>query len=402
MQAISDKRSTMIHTDRQEENAAQMRDAANETNAAQMHRAADEGEANDSRYTRGSSAARSFNSEHRAPIKHSKLRRKFNHDYSSPCAYLITVETTNRQRILGTLAGEKPDEARIEPTPLGATVIAAFRGIEASVLAKTGCYVQVIQYQLMPDHFHGILRIREALPKGWTLGKIIGAWKALCTCKYNEMDAAQMRDAADEKRQLFEKGYNDRPLVAPGQLQGWIAYLRDNPRRLWLKLRFPDRLRKEYQFVAGESKTRYTAVGNTFLLTYPERQQVRCHRRLSDEQIQTEVNHYLQMARTGVVLVSPFISPAEKAVYDACYKERLKMIRLVKRALDGSFVYPQGRDFEACVQGFLVVLSPFEEGSEDAADQRISRNQCLTLNDCAADLASSAERRICDAYDGVS
>ena len=108
------------------------------------------------------------------------------------------------------------------------------------------------------------------------------------------------------------------------------------------------------------------------------------------------------MARTGVVLVSPFISPAEKAVYDACFKERLKMIRLVKRALDGSFVYPQGRDFEACVQGFLVVLSPFEEGSEDAADQRISRNQCLALNDCAADLASSVERRICDAYDGVS
>ena len=381
-----------------------------------------------------SSASVGVSPQYRAPIKHNMHRRKTGHDYSRPGAYLITVETTDRQRLLGTLQGDSPNTAQIAPTTLGETVIAEFRAIERKVQEAAGCQVQVLQYQLMPDHFHGILYIREQLPQGWHLGKIIGAWKGACSRAYWEASpssasssvssplssppsssafvgvssplssppssSASVGISPQERSPLFSTGYNDRPLTAPGQLQGWISYLRDNPRRLWLKHHYPDRLRKVYNFTIGDSQTRYTAVGNTFLLKYPERQQVRCHRNLTEEQIHNEVNHYLHIARTGVVLVSPFISPAEKAVYEACYKEQLPMVRLVKRALDGKFVYPQGRDFDACAQGFLVVLAPFATGSENAADLRISRTQCLTLNDCAAELASSASRRISDEYNG--
>ena len=381
-----------------------------------------------------SSASVGVSPQYRAPIKHNMHRRKTGHDYSRPGAYLITVETTDRQRLLGTLQGDSPNTAQIAPTTLGETVIAEFRAIERKVQESAGCQVQVLQYQLMPDHFHGILYIREQLPQGWHLGKIIGAWKGACSRAYWEASpssasssvspqlssppsssaslgvssplssppssSASVGVSPQERSPLFSAGYNDRPLTAPGQLQGWISYLRDNPRRLWLKHHYPDRLRKVYNFTIGDSQTRYTAVGNTFLLKYPERQQVRCHRNLTEEQIHNEVNHYLHIARRGVVLVSPFISPAEKAVYEACYKEQLPMVRLVKRALDGKFVYPQGRDFDACAQGFLVVLAPFATGSENAADLRISRTQCLTLNDCAAELASSVSRRISDEYNG--
>ena len=381
-----------------------------------------------------SSASVGVSPQYRAPIKHNMHRRKTGHDYSRPGAYLITVETTDRQRLLGTLQGDSSNTAQIAPTTLGETVIAEFRAIERKVQESAGCQVQVLQYQLMPDHFHGILYIREQLPQGWHLGKIIGAWKGACSRAYWEASpssasssvssqlssppsssalssvssplssppssSASVGVSPQERSPLFSAGYNDRPLTKPGQLQGWISYLRDNPRRLWLKHHYPDRLRKVYNFTIGDSQTRYTAVGNTFLLKYPERQQVRCHRNLTEEQIHNEVNHYLHIARRGVVLVSPFISPAEKAVYEACYKEQLPMVRLVKRALDGKFVYPQGRDFDACAQGFLVVLAPFATGSENAADLRISRTQCLTLNECAAELASSVSRRISDEYNG--
>ena len=363
-----------------------------------------------------SSSAATEKSQYRAPIHHSKLRRKFGHDYASPFAYLITIETTDRRRLLGTLVGNSAETALIEPTELGQNVIAYFRNIERYVKEKTGCYVQVLQYQLMPEHFHGILQIHDTLPKGWTLGKIIRGWKSVCSQAYwsssspvapsssSSAAPSSSSPAATKKSQsnspLFTPGYNDRPLLSKGQLDGWIAYLRDNPRRRWLKQHFPDRLRKVYDFAAGESKTRYTAVGDTFMIKYPDRQQVRCHRDLTSEQIQAEVDYYLSLARSGVVLVSPFISPAEKAVYEACYKEKRRMIRLVKRALDGKFVYPQGRDFDACVQGFLLVLSPFPTGNENAAETTITRNQCLSLNDYAADLASSPARRVNDAYHG--
>ena len=98
------------------------------------------------------------------------------------------------------------------------------------------------------------------------------------------------------------------------------------------------------------------------------------------------MTHYLGLARNGVILVSPFISPAEKAVYEACSKEELRMIRIVSRALDGKFVYPTGRDFDGCAAGFLLVLAPYMAGDEHTAAKKISRSQCLDMNDIAAEL----------------
>ena len=325
------------------------------------------------------------------------LQRKIGHDYTAPSAYLITVVTQDRRPLLGSLVGKSASEAAIDATVLGKQVIAAFYDIEKKVKEKTGCDVQVVQYQLMPDHFHGILYVKDELPKNWHLGRIISGWKGACSRAYtrdmNESELTLLQGNVleggvvnEDVLSLFEKGYNDRPLVSKGQLQGWIQYLRDNPRRLWLKKHQPDMLRKVYEFEAGAKGRRFTAVGNTFFVTYPEIAQVRCHRNLSEEEIQKEVAHYMGLARSGVILVSPFISPAEKAVYEACYKEKLRMIRIVSRALDGKFMYPSGRDFDGCVAGFLLVLAPYMAGDEHTAAKRISRSQCLDMNDLAAEL----------------
>lgn len=341
-----------------------------------------------------------------APIKHNKQRRKRGHDYTSVSLYLITVTTVGRQRILGQLVGNSADEAHVEATDLGRKVIAYFNRIPEITMEKTGCRVQVVQYQLMPDHFHGILYVRDELPKEWPLGQIIAGWKGVCTRAYRETFALS-REAGDGLRNssllreagnglkdsLFNAGYNDRVLNQYGQLEGWIEYLRDNPRRLWLKVHNANRLRKVYEFEAGKQGHRYTAVGETFFVKYPERAQVRCHRNLSEEEIKKEVAYYLGLARQGVVLVSPFISPAEKAVYEVCYKEKLRMIRIVSRALDGKFIYPSGKDLQGCVDGFLLVLAPYMENSEETRAVRISRATCLDMNGYAADLATFALSR---------
>ena len=326
-----------------------------------------------------------------APIKHNKQRRKKDHDYTSISLYLITVTTVDRQKILGNLVGNNAKEALVEPTDLGKTVIAYFKRIPEITLQKTGCHVQVVQYQLMPDHFHGILYVKDKLPKEYPLGKIVSGWKGACTRAYNSSASIFSSPASREnakKPPLFNLGYNDRVLNRFGQLEGWIEYLRDNPRRLWLKVHNADRLRKVYEFTAGKQGHRYTAVGETFFVKYPERAQVRCHRNLNEEEIQHEVEYYLGLAHKGVVLVSPFISPAEKAVYDACFKEKLKMIRIVNRGLDNRFVYPSGRDLQACSDGFMLVLAPYTENSDETRAVKISRATCLDMNAYAADLAT--------------
>ena len=328
----------------------------------------------------------------KAPVKHNRLRRMETHDYTSSCIYLITVTTEGRQRLLGTLVGDSAATAAIEPTPLGAYVAEAFRQTAAETTKKTGCRVQVLHYQIMPDHFHGILYVRDTLPADYALGKIVAAWKSACThalwASLSASFSAPHLSAENKKKPLFSRGFNDRILFRRGQLKTWVAYLDDNPRRLWLKWHFPDRLRKVYDFTAGTKGHRYTAVGNTFLVTHPERLQVRCHRNLTEEQIQQEVEKYLREAHRGTVLVSPFISPAEKAVFEACYRERLPMIHIVSRGLDGKFNYPSGRDLSGCSDGFLLVLAPYADYSAETAAARITRAQCLDMNAYAADLAT--------------
>ena len=355
-----------------------------------------------------------------APIKHNTQRRKKDHDYTSVSLYLITVTTVDRQKILGNMVGNSAEEAHIEPTDLGRMVIAFFKQIPEITLEKTGCHVQVVKYQLMPDHFHGILYVKDKLPKEYPLGQIISGWKGACTRAYNSpsmfsspasrdsvkvstfISSPARRDSVEvssifsspasrdsaKKPPLFNPGYNDRVLNQFGQLEGWIEYLRDNPRRLWLKVHNADRLRKVYEFTAGKQGHRYTAVGETFFVKYPERAQVRCHRNLNEEEIQHEVAYYLGLAHKGVVLVSRFISPAEKAVYDACFKEKLKMIRIVNRGLDNRFVYPSGRDLQGCSDGFMLVLAPYTENSDETRAVKISRATCLDMNGYAADLAT--------------
>ena len=354
-----------------------------------------------------------------APIKRNTLRRKEGHDYYSPSIYLITVSTFDHQRLLGTLVGDTADVAKIVPTTLGNSVINLFKGIEAYVLDKTGCHVQILQYQLMPDHFHGIIHIKDQLPSSLPLGRIIGRWKGACSralwalsspssspasssspsrnnhskppsspSSPSALSSSPSSDNRPKLPPLFSDGFNDRVLNRQGQLQHWITYLRNNPRRLWIKYHFPDRYRKKHEFAAGKSRYRFTAMGESFLVTYPERAQVRCHRNLSDAEIQAEVARYLDLARSGVVLVSPFISPGEKAVYEACYAEHLKMIRIINRGIDGQFKFPSGRDLEGCYAGFLLVLAPYMEGAPETADVRISRAQCLNLNAFAEDLAT--------------
>ena len=324
----------------------------------------------------------------KAPVKHNRLRRKETHDYTSACIYLITVTTVDRKRLLGTLGGDSAETAHVEPSALGEYVAQAFRKMAAETTVKTGSRVQVLHYAIMPDHFHGMLYVRDKLPVGYALGKLMAAWKSDCTRAYWDLSSSSATNFSSEKSPLFNRGFNDRILFREGQKDAWIAYLDENPRRLWLKAHFPDRLRKVYEFKVGKTGHQYTAVGDTFLVKYPERLQVRCHRNLTEEQIQAEVATYLKEPRRGTVLVSPFISPAEKAVYDACYKEKLKMIHIVNRGLDGKFIYPSGRDLQGCSDGFMLVLAPYADYSPETAASRITRSQCLDMNEYAADIAN--------------
>ena len=126
----------------------------------------------------------------RQDVKHHMGRRCFNWDYTSRCIYMITITLADRSRsILGRLVCEG-EEWRVEPSDIGRIVEECWREIPAQWPG-----VEVIGSQLMPDHFHGIIFVKE--PQKKPLGNIIGSFKSKTSSRAGEV-LCRMRQGADE------------------------------------------------------------------------------------------------------------------------------------------------------------------------------------------------------------
>ena len=176
---------------------------------------------------------------------------------------------------------------------------------------------------------------------------------------------------------LWENGYNDMILEREGQLLRMKAYIHDNPRRLAMKRSHPDLFRVQRNIKVGDYT--FAALGNIFLLDAPCLMQVQCTRKLTLQQINDTVQQFLSHAQNGAVLVSPSISPGEKAVMMAAFERGFPVIVLQENGF-APLAKPGGRRFDACAQGRLLMLAPWEHHN----DKRIiKRGQCLDLNEMA-------------------
>lgn len=342
--------------------------------------------------------------------KPSMLRRCVGHDYTGRQIYMITMVTEGRRPLFGHVSGRSDaseadlDAPRIILSELGRRV--------AEEWWNTSTHhpeIEVVDLQMMPDHFHGIFFVKEKMER--PLGMALRGFKQSCNRHYRELILGQppvpsissspsvpsvalstqqterqpKRDRRGEDRShglLFARGYNDRLLLRSGQLDTWLNYLKDNPRRLLMKREHPDFFRVQRNLsMAGIT---FSAIGNRFLLNRPVRLQVQCSRRLTKDEIQEKVQYYLSAARQGAVLVSPAISPGEKAVMRAAFDEGLSLVYLQENGFT-SLAKPGGARMEACARGQLLILAPWEHHNERLA---IRRDQCLVLNDIA--------RRLCE------
>lgn len=339
----------------------------------------------------------------------SMTRRRPGHDYEARRMYLITITVEGRRPLLGHLAGDPqlPHGTEGAPhivlSPLGQAVEEAWLSI-----STYHPEVQVVALQLMPDHLHGILFVRERMPQH--LGHIIKGFKAATNKAYRELvcpgssvaapsvpsflpsvssaamvsqrtgpDGKRNRSLDDRKHGLlWSIGYTDGILDNEGQLQRWIAYLRDNPRRLLMKRQRPDLFRVQRNLQMGGEV--FSAIGNRDLLVRPVRLQVMCSRRLTDAEIEEKKTYFLEQARQGAVLVSPSISKGEKAVMRAAFEAGYPLILLQENGFT-DLAKPGGRRFDACAEGRMLILAPWEHHNER---RTIRRDQCLTLNDMAA------------------
>ena len=300
----------------------------------------------------------------------SMKRRRVGHDYRERCIYMITLVVEGRRPLLGRVTGDGEQQAAVmHPSPLGKAVLDELAAISSHYPS-----IAVISQQLMPDHLHFIVFVKERIP--CHLSQVVNGYKGGSTLRYRQL--IQQGQAGDSTTTLWEQGYNDRILEGKNHLQRMMDYLDDNPRRLAIKRTHPEyfQVQRGVQ-VAGHS---FAALGNLFLLQAPQLLQVQCTRRLTKEEINATRRHFLACAANGAVLVSPSISPGEKAVMRAAFENGYPVIILQENGF-APLAKPGGKRFDACTQGRLLLLAPWEHHNDR---RTIKQTQCWQLNDMAA------------------
>ncbi|MBQ0056950.1 MAG: hypothetical protein KBT20_04760 [Bacteroidales bacterium] len=368
-------------------------------------------------------------------IKHSMKRRLCWHDYNRKGVYMLTLVVEGRAALLGRLLGRSDapagscDAPRVECSELGMAIL------RDEIGKINHFYPQVVVWKvcIMPDHIHMIVRVKEDLPPKQHLGQVVAGFKGGCSkaamrilgrsqsgrsgngnggpaagvgfgSGNNGSPAAGVGFGSGNGNggpaagvgvtvpppsggvkviPLFEPGYNDKILLNEGQLDRWKAYLDDNPRRLMVKRQNPALFTVLHGLkVAGHE---CQAVGNRFLLDIPDKMAVVVHRRYSEEYNARLREEWLACGERGGVLVSAAIAPKEKAVMREAMDRGYRIILLRENGFP-TLYKPSGESFDACSEGRLLQISPWDY---HMAKKAITRNQCLELNDMAECIANN-------------
>lgn len=337
-------------------------------------------------------------------------------DYQSPSIQMLTLVTVDRKPLLAELRGETT-----HLTPLGTAVAREIERIPTYIGAAS---IEILDYVIMPDHVHILLRIHDRLPKH--LGQYIRWFKVQCSDAFTAMVetarevmargvmargdtregnnanttasnattatcttasatasgwvsreeasrvlagvSASMVSPKSKNLLLFAHEYHDSLLYGRGQLARMKNYIKENPRRLALKRANRELFRIRQDYTIGRFSC--TVLGNIFLAGHPQRQVLQCSRRLTPEQIEERRSECLMQAANGAVFITAAISPGEKAIARSLREHGFPLIILLEQGFPKPesshyrYFKPQGVYFEACAAGRLLLVEPHAEALE--------------------------------------
>lgn len=317
--------------------------------------------------------------------------------------YHVTLTVPSREPLLGKLIipENDPKQAHIQRTELGNAVIDCIWKVP-----KLHPEVRVISFDLMPDHIHTIWHVVRPMPVGIKT-VVRGFWQGVKKCgrAYSmSLSPNTIRDNKHRTDELIEHRTEEpiftempfiRPLSGKGQLNAMIRYTWLNPQRLATKRLKPGFFCvQEGIEIAGRM---YRGVGNAALLHAKQYAPVHvrsvwvedAEQHGYDTPLRDYMNGCVLAARKGAVMVSPFISPQEKAVLDVLLREKHPIIYIADNGFR-DYYKPSDGLFDAVAAGRVLILSPWEY---DAAKRHVTRAECVAMNGMAEE--------ICNAYNSV-
>ena len=312
-----------------------------------------------------------------------KRHHRDNHwDYKGRGVYHVTLVVADRCPLFGELAGQTPEEAYIALNDFGKEVDTMVRNLPDFYAAKD-IHLKTIQVKTMPDHVHWAIQVLQPMDR--SIGEIVRSLKSACTSLYKNnyavnggkntakedtnhvksVDFARIFTSRGSIWNYMPAGYHERLLRYRGQLDAMIHYIKDNPRRLWLKRANPDLFRIHQQTpIAGVP---CTTLGNMFLYENPFKAPLHCSRTLTQAEIDALKKDCLDQAANGTIFVSPAVSEGEKQVCRALREAGFPLIILLNDGFPSpdsphyKYYKPSGIYFETCAAGNLLLVEPSPE-----------------------------------------
>ncbi len=287
-------------------------------------------------------------------------KRMFAHDYTRVGFYMITLVTAGRRAVFGACRDD-----RVHLSPAGEVVQRRWQEIPAHRPA-----IETNTLVVMPDHLHGIVYVKEPLPK--PVGETIRGFKSGATAELRKL-------LSNPALQVWEEGYNDRIVMCSETLRAERHYFHDNPRRYCLRKAHPDlfvRVNRldNPRLAAGQT---WAGFGNLFLLDKPALLPVQVSRSVAPDALAALKADVAEQTAAGAVMVSPFLSPGEKAIAGLVMEQDSGSLILLRPEGFPPLYKPSGAYFDLCAQGRLLVLSPF---AYTGRKQPLTRERCLQMN----------------------
>ena len=262
-------------------------------------------------------------------------------DYSRPYFYMVTIRRCRGVAPFSRIVAP----GRCEMTAVTPAFVNCIRTFHACcrALAPVDCF------SIMPDHIHLLLRLIENAMH-LRLEAVVGQL----------MDALESRWQAVMKRRqvVFEADWHDWIVSGRGQLAAFTQYIRENPRRRFLRMSHPEYFRRT-QPVTYLGRVWY-AYGNVDLLKLPVIEPFRCSRqwREGDADWRRAVHRAARIGPGGAG-IGTFMSPCEKACGHALGRAGGRWIVLSPEGF-GPRWHPSRRFEPCCAEGRMLFLSLYE------------------------------------------
>jgi hypothetical protein len=320
------------------------------------------------------------------------MGRLLSFDYTKPFFYMVTLKRLPGLAPLSQItdAPEPPHDSRgRERYLIASDLTMAFATAIRSFAANSPGLWPIETFIVMPDHLHILFHLKD------TGGRLaLAAHVEALAAELSRIYYA-MRPGADGKVHLdsqnshpssanqslpsiFSPDWHDWIIMRDGQLAAFTRYIRENPKRAWLR-------NKNRQFFTRPGNISFAgrewfAYGNPAILELPFLEAFRCSRSWKREgrEWRAALSHAERIGPGGAG-IGTFMSPCEKECGNAIYKAGGSFVILSPEGFGERWHPPRAKE-TLCADGRMLYLSLY---APEAArpDNATLHHRCHEMGD---------------------